>query len=91
MNRNKSTVHKIATNDVFQDLCLLLRIHKDKDYLIELFGKAGWEVSRKKIKSWTVRAGPYNPDFRSMPEQALRDFILVLKSEKIISDVDDGE
>ncbi|WP_168393715.1 DUF1456 family protein [Erwinia amylovora] len=76
----------IPTNDVFKDLCLLLRLHKDKDYIIELFARKGWDVSKSKLHAWGKRAGEYNRDFRPMPEQALRDFIDALKEEKLIDD-----
>lgn len=76
----------IPTNDVFKDLCLLLRLHKDKEYIAELLERKGWDVSKAKISAWSKRAGEYNRDFRPMPEQALRDFIDALKEEKLIED-----
>ncbi|HHQ6539567.1 TPA: DUF1456 family protein [Serratia fonticola] len=76
----------IPTNDVFKELCLLLRIHKDKDYLIQLFKDKGWEVTRAKLHAWSKRAGEPTRDFRPMPEKALRDFIDALKDEKLICD-----
>ncbi|WP_261642967.1 DUF1456 family protein [Erwinia mallotivora] len=76
----------IATNDVFRDLCLILRLHKDKDYIIELFTRKGWDVSRAKIHGWSKRAGDYNKDFRAMPEEALRDFIEAVKEDKLLED-----
>lgn len=76
----------IPTNDVFKDLCLLLRLHKDKEYIAELFERKGWEVSKAKINAWSKRAGDFNRDFRPMPEQALRDFIDALKEEKLVED-----
>ncbi|MDB6375067.1 DUF1456 family protein [Photorhabdus bodei] len=76
----------IATNDVFKELCLMLRIHHDKDYLIELFARKGWEVSRAKIYSWGKKAGGVTRGFRPMPEQALRDFIDALKEEKLVEE-----
>ncbi|EML8490063.1 DUF1456 family protein [Salmonella enterica subsp. enterica] len=76
----------IPTNDMFKDLCILMRIHRDKDYLIELFQRKGWDVSRAKIHAWSKRAGQHNRDYRPMPEQALRDFIDALKEEKLLED-----
>lgn len=81
--------NQIPTNDVFKDLCLLLRIHQDKDYLIALFAKAGWQVSKAKLKAWTVRAGGYHRDYRPMPEAALRAFIAELKKEQLVECSDD--
>lgn len=75
---------QIPTNDMFKDLCVLMRIHKDKDYLIELFEQKGWDVSRARLHAWQKRAG--QRDYRPMPEQALRDFIDVLKEEKLLED-----
>lgn len=80
------SVSTIPTNDVFKDLCLILRLHKDKDYIEELFIRKGWDVSRAKINAWSKRAGDFNRDFRPMPEKALRDFIDALKEEKLIED-----
>lgn len=81
-----TTSPTIATNDVFKDLCILFRIHKDKDYLLELFRRAGWDVSKAKIQAWSRRAGEYNKDYRPMPEKALRDFINILKEEQLLED-----
>ncbi|PIJ51251.1 hypothetical protein BOM23_22845 [Erwinia sp. OLMDLW33] len=80
------SVSTIPTNDVFKDLCLILRLHKDKDYIEELFIRKGGDVSRAKINAWSKRAGDFNRDFRPMPEKALRDFIDALKEEKLIED-----
>lgn len=63
-----------------------MRIHRDKDYLVELFRRKGWDVSKSKIQAWGRRAGDYNKDFRPMPEQALRDFIEALKDEELLED-----
>lgn len=78
--------HSIPTNDMFKDLCILLRIHKDKDFLITLFQRKGWDVSRAKINAWSKRAGDFNEDYRPMPQQALRDFIEALKEERVLDD-----
>lgn len=80
----------IATNDVFKDICVLLRIHNDKPLIMELLKSKGWDVSRAKIKAWSTRSGGYNKDYRPMPEAALRDFIDALKTRKLI-EVEDGE
>jgi len=79
------TDQTIATNDVFKEICLLLQIHKDKELIKALFKSKGWEVSNSKLKAWGVRAGTYNNDFRAMPTQALKDFIVALKEEKLIT------
>jgi uncharacterized protein YehS (DUF1456 family) len=79
----------IPTNDVFKELCLLLRIHRDKEYIITLFAEKGWNVSRAKIQAWSKKSGEYNKDYRPMPEQALRDFIEALKEEKLIEESPD--
>lgn len=84
---------KIATNDVFCEVCLLLRIHKDKDYLIELFKSIGWSISKSKLKSWSTRTykgsvtGAVNKDFRPMPEEALRGFLKALSREKLVEEL----
>ncbi|HAV1239645.1 TPA: DUF1456 family protein [Salmonella enterica] len=80
------TATTIATNDVFKDICLLLRIHRDKEYICELFRKRGWDVSKAKVHAWSKRAGEYDKDFRAMPVEALRDFIDELKQEKLLVD-----
>ncbi len=76
----------IPTNDMFKDLCILLRIHRDKDFQVELFRRKGWEVSRAKVHAWSKRAEGSTRDFRPMPEQALRDFIAALKEERLLED-----
>lgn len=76
----------IATNDVFHSLLLILRIAKDKEYIIELFEKGGYhDVTKSKIKGWQTRSGGYKPGFRAMPEPALRAFINALLDERMIS------
>lgn len=79
------TDQTIATNDAFKDICLLLQIHKDTELIKTLFKSKGWEVSNSKLKGWRVRSGAYNKDFRAMPTQALKDFIVALKDEKLIT------
>lgn len=84
--------HYIPTNDVFHELILLLQIHRDKDYLIGLFARRGWDVTRAKLKAWATRSNSGSPGYRPMPTEALRDFIEVLKEERLITiPVDDAE
>ena len=64
-------IEKIATNDVFKSLCLILQIHKDKELVIRLFKDQGLEVSKAKIKSWSIATGEYRDGFRAMPELSL--------------------
>ncbi|GAB7197639.1 DUF1456 family protein [Dickeya undicola] len=77
-----SDLPSIPTNDVFREFCIVLRIHKDKEYIQSLFESKGWDVSRAKIHAWSRKAGAFNPDFRPMPEEALRDFIDAYKLDR---------
>jgi len=79
------TKAEISTNDVFRDVLLITRLHKDTDYLIDLFDKGGWQnVTKSKIKSWKTRTGEYKREFRPMPEGALRAFLSALVEAEII-------
>lgn len=49
---------------------------------MHLFASKGWDVSKAKIHAWTRKAGAFNPDYRPMPEKALRDFIDAYKIDK---------
>ncbi|MDV7004480.1 hypothetical protein RXA30_11840 [Dickeya solani] len=53
---------------------------------MRLFAGKGWDVSKAKIHAWTRKAGAFNPDYRPMPEEALRDFIDAYKLDKERSD-----
>ncbi|MCA7012507.1 DUF1456 family protein [Dickeya dadantii] len=77
-----SNTPSMPTNDVFREFCIVLRIHKEKDYIVQLFANKGWDVSKAKIHAWTRKAGAFNPDYRPMPEEALRDFIDAYKLDK---------
>lgn len=79
----------IPTNDVYHELIVLLRIHREKDYLQALFARRGWDVTRAKLKAWATRSGSGSPGYRPMPTEALRDFMDVLKEERLISCPDD--
>lgn len=75
-------IPSIPTNDAFRELCILLRIHRDREYILSLFTSKGWDVSRAKVHAWMRKAGTFNKDFRPMPEEALRDFIDALKLDR---------
>lgn len=77
------TNETIATNDAFADLLVLMQIHKQKDFILELFNKKGWDVSRAKLKSWSVRSNRDVREFRPMPVEALRDFVDALHEAKL--------
>lgn len=81
-------VETIPTNDVFKNVVTLLRIHKDRDYLIELFAHQNIVVTRAKLKAWSVKTGTLNKDFRPMPKEALEAFFRALHDAKII-DIED--
>ncbi len=75
----------IATNDVFLNLILLLRLTKEKDYIIELFESQGFnDVTKSKIKAWSTKSGM--PAFRPMPEKYLRGFLSALHEAKLINE-----
>lgn len=76
----------IPTNDCFHHLLRLLRIHKDKDLIIDIFAARGCDVSKAKLKSWDTKSGGYNRYYREMPRQALDDFIDELYERKLVID-----
>lgn len=59
----------VPTNDAFKKLILILRIHRDKEFMIQLFKDGGYNqpVSKSKIKAWQTGTGDYGRDFRPMP------------------------
>lgn len=77
------THETIATNDAFADLLVLMQIHKEKDFILDLFNQKGWDVSRAKLKSWSVRSHRDAREFRPMPVEALRDFVDALHEAKV--------
>lgn len=79
----------ISTNDVFHHLLLLLRIHKDKDLIIEIFASQKRQVSKSLIKAWATKSGEPKPDYREMPREALDDFINGLHEYKLFGDNND--
>ena len=46
----------MPTNDVFHHLLNLLRIHKEKDLILEMFEAQGIVISKSKLKSWALFA-----------------------------------
>jgi uncharacterized protein YehS (DUF1456 family) len=74
----------IPTNDAFHHLLLLLRLHKDKDLIVELFASQGVEVSKSKIKAWSTMTGERHPGYREMPREALDAFIKALYERKLV-------
>lgn len=79
----------ITTNDCFHHLVLLLRLHKKKDFLIEIFKKKGWDVTPSKINSWRIKSGEYCKKYREMPREALDDFIFMLHELKLVDEDDE--
>lgn len=75
----------IPTNDVFHHLTLLLRLHKDQDYIISLFAKKGFTVSKSQIKAWRTKTGEIKNGYRPMPRDVLDAFISALHEDKLIS------
>jgi len=78
----------MATNDVFHHLLNLLRIHKDKDLLVDMFEAQNIEISKSKIKSWATKSGDYKDGFREMPRTALIAFIDELYIRKLVQEDD---
>lgn len=74
----------MPTNDVFHHILLLMRLHKDKDRLVELFRLGGLNVSKSKIKAWQTKSGAPNPDYRPMPREALDAFIDALHESRLL-------
>lgn len=74
----------ICTNDVFHHLCLLLRIHKDKELIIELFASKNIHVTKSQIKAWSTKSGIPTPGFRPMPKEVLQSFIQACHDSKLI-------
>lgn len=73
----------MATNEVFHHLTTLLQLHKEKDFLVEIFESAGVEISKAKIDSW--RAKSISADkYREMPRAALDAFIDELYKRKLV-------
>lgn len=78
-------MQSIATNDCFHHLIKLMRLHKDKELLIDIFGTSGWDVSKSKLKAWQTKTGD-NAGYREMPRDALDDFISELHNRELIND-----
>lgn len=78
----------VPTNEAFKKLILILRIHKDKEFMMQLFKDGGYNqpVSKAKLKAWQISTGDYNRDFRPMPRSAYDAFIRGLEKAKIIDD-----
>lgn len=74
----------IPTNDVFHHLCLLLRLHQKKDFVVDLFATKGWAVSRSQIKAWQTKTGGQKQGYREMPREALDDFIAALHEARLV-------
>lgn len=74
----------MATNDVFHHLLNLLRIHKEKDLILEMFEAQGIVISKSKLKSWATKSGEYRDGFRPMPLSALKAFIDELYIRKLV-------
>ena len=78
------SIEKIPTNDVYHKIIIILQLHKDKDYLIKLFKKAGHEVTKSQLKAWQTKSGNFKAGFRPMPEKVLNDFLSTLIDERLI-------
>ncbi|WP_422444158.1 hypothetical protein [Endozoicomonas sp. ALB091] len=66
----------IPTNDVFHHLVLLLRLHKDRELLQDMFKAQGMDVSNSLIRAWRNKTGQHNNRmYREMPREALDKFI----------------
>lgn len=76
----------MPTNDVFHHLILLLRLQKDQDYVISLFAKKGFSVSKAQVKSWRTKTGGVKAGYRPMPRDVLDAFISALHEDELISD-----
>lgn len=77
----------IPTNDCFRHILMLLQIHKDKDFIVEVFESRGWEMSRAKLKAWQTKTGDLQ-GYREMPREALDDFIDELYKRKIVNEAE---
>jgi hypothetical protein len=86
--KKTSDDNAMTTNEVFHHIVLLLQLHKDRDYLIELFKKGGMVVTNSKIKGWRNK-NPESPDYRIMPRHVLEKLLMALHNEKLIS-IDEG-
>lgn len=76
----------IPTNDCFHHIIRLMQIHKDKDFLLEVFEAAGHDdITKSKIKAWDTKTGAPKAGYREMPREALDDFIDELYKRKIIT------
>ena len=64
---------------------MLLRLHKDTDFLIEMFDAQGFEVSRPKLTSWKTRDFRHKK-YREMPREALDAFIDELYKRELINE-----
>ena len=76
----------IPTNDVFHHILLLMRLHDDKDLILDMFKSQGLDVSKSKIKAWSTTTGIQKRGYRSMPREALDKFIEELYKRKLIED-----
>jgi len=76
----------IPTNDVFHHLLLLLRLHKDKELIIDMFKAQGIDVTKAKIKAWATTTGGQKPAYRDMPRSALDAFIDECYKRQLISE-----
>lgn len=74
----------IPTNDVFHHLILLMRIHKDKEFIIQLFESQGHIVTKSLIKAWATKSGTPKPGYREMPRELLDAFIKALHDHKVV-------
>lgn len=77
----------ITTNEAFHHLVLLLRLHKDQDYLIEIAKKQGVILTKSKIKAWRNK-DPDSPDYRVLPRKLLDKIITALHEEHLVHDTD---
>ena len=83
-------IEMIPTNDVFKNLITILRIHRDREYIIDLFARQNIIVTNAKLKSWSTKSGKFNKDFRPMPKEALEAFFRALHDAKIV-DMDEDQ
>ena len=76
----------IPTNDCFHHLLRLLRIHKDKELVIEIFASQGLEVSKSMLRGWETKTGVQVDKYRHMPREALDAFIVGLYQYKLVTE-----
>jgi uncharacterized protein YehS (DUF1456 family) len=74
----------MTTNEVFHHLTIILCLHRDKEFLIEIFKNAGvHDISKAKIDSWRAKSESADK-YREMPRIVLDAFIDELYKMKLV-------